>query len=82
MAWDSGAGDPTTTLGPTNGYWGLGLGLQFSPTPQYFIAGGLKYLIIGDAEAQTAAMYGTKKSIASFKDNHAWGYGLKVGYRF
>lgn len=82
VAWDSGAGDPTTTLGPTNGYWGLGLGLQFSPTPQYFIAGGLKYLIIGDAEAQTAAMYGTKKSIASFKDNHAWGYGLKVGYRF
>lgn len=82
LLWDSGAGHPASSLGPTKGYWGAGLGMQYSPNNQYFIAGGLKYLQIGSADAQTASTFGTSKSIAKFEDNYLWGYGLKLGYRF
>ena len=82
VGWDSGAGNPVTTLGPTEGYWNLGLGAQFSPTPQTFIAGGVKYFWLGDADAQPASMFGTNDSVAEFKDNHAIAYGLKMGYKF
>ena len=71
-----------TTLGPTEGYWNLGLGAQFSPTPQTFIAGGVKYFWLGDAKAQSAAQFDTANYVAEFKDNHAIAYGLKMGYKF
>jgi long-chain fatty acid transport protein len=82
VGWDSGAGNPVTTLGPTEGYWNVGLGAQFSPTPQTFIAGGVKYFWLGDAAAQPASMFGTANAIADFEDNHAIAYGLKMGYKF
>ncbi|WP_180053685.1 MULTISPECIES: OmpP1/FadL family transporter [unclassified Acinetobacter] len=78
VGWDSGAGNPITTLGPTEGYWNVGLGLQFSPAPNYFIAGGVKYFWLGDAQALTVA----NPNVGNFEDNHALGYGLKMGYRF
>ena len=82
VGWDSGAGNPITTLGPTEGYWNLGLGAQFSPTPQTFIAGGVKYFWLGDADAQSGAQFNTPNSVAKFEDNHAIAYGLKMGYKF
>ena len=82
VGWDSGAGNPVTTLGPTEGYWNVGLGAQFSPTPQTFIAGGVKYFWLGDAKAQTGAQFDTAGYVAEFKDNHAIAYGLKMGYKF
>lgn len=78
VGWDSGAGNPVTTLGPTEGYWNVGLGLQFSPAPNYFIAGGVKYFWLGDATALTVA----NPNVGEFEDNHAIAYGLKIGYRF
>ena len=80
--WDSGAGNPVTTLGPTEGYWNLGLGVQYSPTPQTFIAGGVKYFWLGDADAQSGSQFNTSKSVAKFEDSTAIAYGLKMGYRF
>ena len=71
-----------TTLGPTEGYWNVGLGLQYSPTPPTFIAGGVKYFMLGDAKAQSGADFGTDKYVAEFEDNDAWAYGLKIGYKF
>jgi len=82
VGWDSGAGNPISTLGPTEGYWNLGLGAQFSPTPQTFIAGGVKYFWLGDADAQSGAQFNTPNSVAKFEDNHAIAYGLKMGYKF
>ena len=78
VGWDSGAGNPITTLGPTEGYWNVGLGLQFSPAPNYFIAGGVKYFWLGDATALTVA----NPNVGKFEDNNAIAYGLKMGYRF
>lgn len=80
--WDSGAGNPVTTLGPTEGYWNLGLGVQYSPTPQTFIAGGVKYFWLGDADAQSGSQFNTSNSVAKFEDSTAIAYGLKMGYRF
>ena len=83
VGWDSGAGNPVSTLGPTEGYWNVGLGVQFSPTPATFIAGGVKYFWLGDAESQTAAQVGEdNRIVGDFSDNHAIAYGLKMGYRF
>lgn len=82
VGWDSGAGNPVTTLGPTEGYWNVGLGMQYSPTPATFIAGGVKYFWLGDAKAQTGAQFGTSASVAEFNDNDALAYGLKMGYKF
>ena len=75
--WDSGAGNPVTTLGPTKGYWSIGLGGQYNPTKHMFVQGGVKYFGLGDAKAQTG---GNIKG--SFEGNHAIGYGVKVGYKF
>lgn len=82
VGWDSGAGNPVTTLGPTEGYWNLGLGVQYSPQKNYFIAGGVKHFWLGDAKAQSGARAGTNETLAEFKDNKAWAYGLKIGYKF
>ncbi|MFC2995936.1 outer membrane protein transport protein [Acinetobacter sichuanensis] len=82
IGWDSGAGNPITTLGPVNGYWNVGLGLQYSPTAQTFIAGGIKYFWLGNANAQSGSQFGTNDYIAQFEDNNAIAYGLKIGYRF
>lgn len=77
VGWDSGAGNPVTALGPTEGYWNVGLGAQFSPTPATFIAGGVKYFWLGDADGISAG-----KPVGRFESNDAIAYGLKIGYRF
>lgn len=77
VGYDSGAGNPVTTLGPTEGYWNVGLGGQYSPAENYFIQAGVKYFWLGDATAQTGG-----NPVGDFEDNHALGYGMKIGYRF
>lgn len=82
VGWDSGAGNPVTTLGPTEGYWNVGVGVQYSPAPNYFIAGGVKYFWLGDAKAQSGSQFNTLEHVAEFKNNDAIAYGLKIGYKF
>lgn len=88
VSWDSGTGDPASTLNPTQGSWGLGIGVQFNPAPNYFIAGGIKYFWLGDVVAEDGTYYIPVAGIkpiaeqADFKDNSAIGYGLKIAYRF
>lgn len=77
VGFDSGAGNPVTTLGPTEGYWSVALGGQYSPAENYFIQAGVKYFWLGDAQAQTAG-----NIVSSFEDNTALGYGMKIGYKF
>lgn len=88
VSWDSGTGDPASTLGPIKGSWSLGLGVQFNPAKNYFIAGGIKYYWLGDTKTEDGTYYLPIEGIkpfaeqADFKDNHAIGYGMKFGYRF
>lgn len=88
VGWDSGTGDPASTLGPMKGSCSFGVGTQFNPAPNYFIAAGVKYYWLGDAKSEDGAYYlpidGIKELAeqAAFKNNHAIAYGLKIGYRF
>ena len=82
VGWDSGAGNPVSTLGPTEGYWSLGLGGQYNATPQSFIQAGVKYFWLGDAQSQVASHFGTDQYVAEFENNHAIGYSMKIGYKF
>ena len=82
VGYDTGAGNPVSSLGPTEGYTNVGLGVQYSPAPHYFVAGGVKYFWLGDADAQISSQAGTNQHVAKFEDNNAIAYGLKMGYRF
>src|SRR5690606_19155957 len=86
VGYDSGAGNPISTLGPTDGYWSLGLGARFNPTAQYELSVGTKYLWLGDAHVQRGdyAIPGNQENayVGEFTNNHAWAWGAKVAYRF
>jgi len=78
VGWDGGAGDPVTTLGPTVGFYSLGLGARYTPVENIDISLGVRYLWLGDAEAKVSS--GTV--VGTFEDNTAIAAGLKLGYRF
>ncbi|WP_368677505.1 outer membrane protein transport protein [Acinetobacter lactucae] len=88
IGWDSGSGHPASTLGPVNGFWAFGLGAQFNPAPNYFIAAGVKYFWLGNTKAEGGGYFLPIEGIkefseqAEFKDNRAIVYALKFGYRF
>lgn len=77
VGWDSGAGDPVSPLGPTEGYYSVGLGAKYNLTPEWAVSAGAKYLMLGDAEGLLAAS-GTK--IGKFEDNDAYLFGMKLSY--
>lgn len=76
--WDSGAGNPITSLGPTEGYTNIGLGVKYTLSPQVDISVGAKYFWLGDADA--ALPDGT--IVGHFEGNNAMAYGMKIGYHF
>lgn len=78
VGWDSGAGNPITTLGPTEGYWNLGVGVRYSPIKDVDVSLGAKYFWLGDADAKITS--GTK--VGEFEGNDAVAVGLKLGYHF
>ena len=88
IGWDSGTGNPASTLGPTKGSWSFGMGVQFNPASNYFIAAGVKYFWLGDVTSEDGTYYLPIEGIqpiaeqADFKNNHATAYALKFGYRF
>ncbi len=88
VSWDSGTGNPASSLNPTKGSWGLGVGIQYNPAPNYFIATGIKYYWLGDAIAEDGTYYlpidGIKLNAeqADFKNNSSMAYTLKFGYHF
>lgn len=77
IGWDSGAGNPVSPLGPTEGYYSVGLGAKYNLTPEWAVSAGAKYLMLGDAEGLLAAS-GTK--IGEFEDNDAYLFGMKLSY--
>jgi long-chain fatty acid transport protein len=78
IGWDSGAGNPVSPLGPTEGYYSVGLGAKYNLTPAWSVSAGAKYLMLGDADGQLAAS-GTP--IGTFEDNDAYLFGMKIAYQ-
>nr|WP_313973862.1 outer membrane protein transport protein [uncultured Psychrobacter sp.] len=77
VGWDSGAGDPTTSLGPIDGYYSVGLGAKYNVTPEWAVSAGGKYLWFGDAKGQLP----TKQIVGDFQDNDGYILGVKLSYQ-
>jgi long-chain fatty acid transport protein len=77
VGWDSGAGDPTTSLGPIDGYYSVGLGAKYNVTPEWAVSAGGKYLWFGDAKAKVP----TGNIVGDFQDNDGYILGMKLSYQ-
>ncbi|MEL0619014.1 OmpP1/FadL family transporter [Psychrobacter proteolyticus] len=77
VGWDSGAGNPVTSLGPTEGYYSAGLGAKYNVTENWAISAGGKYLWLGDAEGQIPS----KTVVSDFESNDGFVLGVKVSYQ-
>lgn len=77
IGWDSGAGDPVTSLGPIEGYYSAGLGAKYNFTENWAVSAGGKYLWFGDAKGQIPS----KAVVSKFEDNDGFALGVKVSYQ-
>lgn len=77
VGYDSGAGNPISTLGPVEGYYSVGLGARYNVTPEWSVSAGAKYLKFGDATAQLP----TGDKVGEFKDNDGYIVGVKLAYQ-
>lgn len=77
VGWDSGAGDPTTSLGPVEGYYSVGLGAKYDVTKNWAVSAGGKYLWFGDAQGRLPS----QKIVADFQDNDGYIVGVKLSYQ-
>ena len=77
VGWDSGAGDVTTSLGPIDGYYSVGLGAKYNVTPEWAVSAGGKYLWFGDAKGRLP----TGKIVGDFQDNDGYILGMKLSYQ-
>lgn len=77
VGWDSGAGNPTSSLGPIKGYYSVGGGLKYNVTPEWAVSAGGKYLMFGDATAELP----TGAVVGKFEDNDGFIAGVKLSYQ-
>ncbi|OTG81542.1 OmpP1/FadL family transporter [Acinetobacter sp. ANC 4648] len=74
--WDSGAGDPAPTLGPVNGYWGVGLAAKYSVNKNLNFSLGGRYMWFGDAKGEVS----DGRIVGDFQNNTGYIVGMKISY--
>lgn len=74
--WDSGAGAPAPTLGPVEGYWGVGLAAKYNFNQNVAFSLGGRYMWFGDVKGEISD--GT--IVGDFKDNDGYIVGMKLSY--
>lgn len=77
VGWDSGAGNPTTSLGPIEGYYSIGAGAKYNLDKNWAISAGGKYLMFGDAKGSLP----NNKVVGNFEDNDGYVLGVKLSYQ-
>lgn len=77
LGYDSGSGNPASTLGPVNGYYSVGLGARYNVTPEWSVSAGGKYLQFGDATANLP----NGLTAGKFADNDGFIAGIKIAYQ-
>lgn len=77
VGWDSGAGNPVTSLGPVEGYYSAGLGAKYNLNKNWAISAGGKYLWLGDADGTIP----TGADVSEFEDNDGFALGVKLSYQ-
>lgn len=76
FGYEAATGGIESDLGPTDGYWSVGVGGKYQLSENFEIAGGARYVKIGDATGETVA------AGVPFTDNSAYGFGLQLTSRF
>ncbi|TCB36735.1 aromatic hydrocarbon degradation protein [Acinetobacter sp. ANC 4910] len=74
--WDSGAGAPAPTLGPVEGYWGVGLAAKYNFNQNVAFSLGGRYMWFGDVEGEVS----DGRIVGNFKDNNGYIVGMKLSY--
>lgn len=83
LLWDSGINNPASSLNPSDGYQGIGLGGMYKYSPQFNIAAGLYYLKLNDSKVSDASNPLPKiAGLSALNDNDIWVFGLKFLYYF
>lgn len=70
VGYETSTGSSVSDLGPTDGFWSVGLGGTYT-IEQAKISGGVRYTDIGDA---------TTNNNANFSGNSAWSVGFQITY--
>ena len=76
LGYEASTGKVVSNLGPSDGFWSLGLGGTYS-LEKAKITGGMRYTDIGDA---TADGFNTEGTRATFSGNSAWSVGIQITY--
>lgn len=77
VGWDSGAGNPVTSLGPIEGYYSVGLGAKYDFNKNWAVSAGGKYLMFGDAKGKIP----NGNIVSDFDDNDGFALGVKLSYQ-
>lgn len=77
VGYDSGAGDPVSSLGTIEGYYSLGGGVKYNVTPEWAVSVGGKYLKFGDATGQLP----NGSIVSKAEDNDGYIAGVKLSYQ-
>ena len=77
LGYEAPTGGFASNLGPTDGYWSIGIGGSYTKDSMK-ISGGIRYVSIGDADTTL----GANVAAANFTGNSAIGAGIKVGFTF
>ena len=81
--WDSGAGNPASSLNPVDGYIGVGTGAVYHFNPKTFMIAGLLYLHFTKPDTlQPQSLITQISSFSSLEQRDAWVYHLKLAHRF
>lgn len=81
ISYEASQGGFSGNLGPTDGRTSLGLGARYT-AGNMSLTGGINYTFIGDAETEAPSPFPAGTTFASFEDNHAVGFGLRLGFQF
>ena len=82
ILWDSGTGNPASTLNPSDGYWGVSLGYFQNFQKHWDIATGLYYLKFQKPKTNSNASIPQFVGLSAVDDNDVWVVGMKLGYHF
>ncbi|KIC44256.1 MAG: OmpP1/FadL family transporter [Ruegeria sp.] len=75
LGYETSQGNSVSNLGPTDGFWSIGLGGTYS-FERAKVSGGIRYTDIGDATANGTG----PDNRATFDGNSAWSVGIQVTY--
>ena len=81
IGYEKANGGVASNLAPTDGSTSFGVGGQYTLANGVEISGGVRYIMIGDAETALGVPDGADPNV-SWEDNSAIGVGLKVAYNF